>query len=96
MITVKRFTASWCAPCKILAPILSELATQYPTVMFETLDVDEHSEAAKQHNIRSVPTVLFFKNQDLIGVVIGAHVKQKYVDEIEKAITPKNEDHLHE
>jgi thioredoxin 1 len=83
MITVKRFTAPWCAPCRMLAPVLSGLATEYPDVVFETVDVDAQPEVAQQYDIRSVPTVIIFKNDEIVTSIVGANAKQKYVDAIE-------------
>jgi thioredoxin 1 len=83
MITVKRFTAPWCAPCRMLAPVLSGLAAEYPDVVFETVDVDENPEVAQQFEIRSVPTVLILKDDAVVSSIIGANAKQRYADAIE-------------
>ena len=58
MITVKRFTAAWCGPCKQLAPVFEELKKEITEVTFETIDVDENREAAIEQGIVSVPTVI--------------------------------------
>jgi thioredoxin 1 len=86
MITVKRFTAPWCAPCRMLAPVLSGLATEYPDITFETIDVDLQPDVAEQHDIRSVPTVLILKNDAVVDTIVGANAKQKYVDAIQGAL----------
>lgn len=83
MITVKRFTAPWCAPCRMLAPVLSGLASEYPDVVFETVDVDEQPEVAQQYDIRSVPVVMIFKDNEVVSTIVGANSKQKYIDAIE-------------
>jgi len=62
MITVKRYTASWCGPCKALTPIMNELQTEVSDVNFVTIDIDQNKEAAVQDNISSVPTIIMTKN----------------------------------
>lgn len=62
MITVKRYTATWCGPCQALAPIMNELKSEMSNVNFVTLDVDQNKEAASQDNISSVPTIIIMKN----------------------------------
>jgi thioredoxin 1 len=62
MITVKRYTATWCGPCKALAPIMSELQSETSGVNFVTIDVDQNREAATQDNISSVPTIIMMKD----------------------------------
>ena len=61
-MTVKRYTASWCGPCKQLAPIFEELQNELTNVSFETIDVDANKEAAIEKGIASVPTVILEKN----------------------------------
>jgi thioredoxin 1 len=62
MMTVKRYTASWCGPCKQLAPIFNELQNELTNVTFETIDVDANREAAIAEGIASVPTVILEKD----------------------------------
>ena len=62
MMTVKRFTAAWCGPCKQLAPVFNELQNEITNVTFETIDVDENREAAIEKGILSVPTVILEKD----------------------------------
>ncbi len=61
-MTVKRYTASWCGPCKQLAPIFNELQNELTNVTFETIDVDANREAAIAEGIASVPTVILEKD----------------------------------
>jgi thioredoxin-like negative regulator of GroEL len=70
----------------MLAPVFLGLASAYPDVLFEVVDVDEYPESAQQYNIRTVPSVLLFKNGHLTTSIVGANAKQKYVDAIEKII----------
>ena len=62
MMTVKRYTASWCGPCKQLAPVFNELQNELTNVTFETIDVDANREAAIEKGISSVPTVILEKD----------------------------------
>lgn len=62
MITVKRYTASWCGPCKVLAPVMDEIKNELSDVNFVTIDVELHKEAAMNDNIASIPTVVISKN----------------------------------
>ena len=57
-LVVKRFTASWCGPCRTLAPIVERVQSTSPGVRFETIDVDEQSDTAARYGIRSVPTIV--------------------------------------
>jgi len=61
-MTVKRFTAAWCGPCKQLAPVFEELKNEITNVTFETIDVDMDREAAIEEGISSVPTVILEKD----------------------------------
>lgn len=80
MIIVKRYTATWCQPCKMVAPIMEELKNEYlgKGVNFITLDVDENTEQAQQDGVRSVPTVLIMKNGNEVQRIIGAQSKTSY------------------
>ena len=58
MLTVKRYTATWCGPCKQLAPVFEELKNEITEVTFETIDVDQNKESVIAEGIVSVPTVV--------------------------------------
>jgi thioredoxin 1 len=62
MLTVKRYTATWCQPCKQLAPIFEELQKEITNAHFETIDVDMNKEAVMEKGITSVPTVVLEKD----------------------------------
>jgi thioredoxin 1 len=66
MVTVKRYTASWCGPCKQLAPVFEELKKEITEVTFETIDVDQNRESAIEQGIVSVPTVILEKNGEMV------------------------------
>jgi thioredoxin 1 len=82
------FWAPWCGPCRMIAPIIEELAEEYKDkgVVVAKVNTDENQEIAMQFQIRSIPTVLFFKNGELVDGMIGAAPKQMYVEKLEKLL----------
>src|SRR5688572_1892526 len=67
------FWAEWCGPCRLIAPSVEQLAEQYAgSVVVGKLDVDANQRTAIQFNVRSIPTVLFFKDGEVVGSVVGA------------------------
>jgi len=86
MIKVKRYTASWCQPCRQLAPLFEQIQTSFPNVIFETIDVDSSPEEVQEHFITSVPTVIFFKDGMAKQRFTGMQPKSMYVDTINSLI----------
>lgn len=71
------FWAEWCGPCKMIAPSLEQLAQQYSgKVTITKLDVDTNNRTAMRFNVRSIPTLMFFKDGRHVDQVIGAVPKQ--------------------
>ena len=69
--------AQWCAPCRLVSPILDELAAKYAGgILVAKLNVDESQGTASRYNILSIPTLLFFKNGELINSLVGALPKE--------------------
>ena len=66
------FTASWCPPCKKIAPIFEKLSDAHPSLKFVKIDVDEHGSMAQEFGIRSVPTFFFVNGEDVITEFSGA------------------------
>ena len=74
------FTATWCGPCRMIAPIVEELANEYQgRAVVGKVDVDENPETAMNYGIRSVPTLLIFKGGQVVDQIIGAVGKDKMV-----------------
>ncbi|MBN1543612.1 thioredoxin [candidate division KSB1 bacterium] len=76
------FWAAWCGPCKMIAPVIEELAKELEgKIKFAKMDVDNHKQAAMEYGIRSIPTLLLFKNgtvaEQIIGVVDKSNLLQK-------------------
>ena len=81
---VMDFRAPWCGPCKMVGPIIDELATEYEgKVIIGKCDVDENGDVAAEYGIRNIPTVLFFKNGELVDKQVGSAPKSAYVAKIE-------------
>ena len=73
------FWAEWCGPCKMLSPILEELATEYiGKVKIAKVNIDEHQKLAVQFRINSIPTLLFFKNGQVVDQVVGLKSKKEF------------------
>ncbi|HDQ13873.1 MAG TPA: thioredoxin [Sediminispirochaeta sp.] len=71
------FWAEWCAPCKMLHPVLDEISQEYAgKVKVAKLDVDENGEIAAQYNVVSIPTLLLFKDGTVANQFVGAAPKQ--------------------
>ena len=86
MIKVKRFTASWCQPCRQLAPLFEQFKENFPNVSFETIDVDTSPEETQENFITSIPTVIFFKDGVAKQRFTGMQPKSMYVDTINSLI----------
>ena len=78
------FNATWCGPCKMMAPVFDELSETYKNVKFISCDVDECPESAQAYGIMSIPSMIMFKDGKPSDPVIGAQPKKNLEDFIEK------------
>lgn len=81
------FWAEWCGPCRMVGPVIEELATEYADkVVIGKVDVDSNDEITSKYGIRNIPTILFFKNGEIIDKQVGAAQKSVLADKIEKML----------
>lgn len=77
------FWAPWCGPCRMIAPVIEELASDFDgKAKICKVNTDEEQDVAIKYGIRSIPTILFFKNGELVDQMIGASSKQNLADKI--------------
>ncbi len=78
------FWAEWCGPCRMIGPIIEELAQDYDgRVVIGKMDVDSNNDVVGQFGIRNIPTVIFFKDGKMVDKVVGATTKDKFIEKIE-------------
>jgi thioredoxin 1 len=79
------FWAEWCGPCKVLSPLVAELAEEYKgQIKVGKVNVDENNTLAMRYGIMSIPTLKFFKNGKMVGELIGAAPKATVEQEMKK------------
>ena len=81
------FWATWCGPCKAIAPVVEQIATDFKgKVKVGKMDIDKHQGVAQKYNIRSIPTLLVFKGGKVVDTVVGAD-RTRILDSVKKAST---------
>ena len=82
-LTVVKYAASWCGPCRVLAPILENVIKDYNDVNFGEVDIDQNIALAQKDGVRGVPMVVFYKNGKLLDKMVGLQPAQVYQSKIE-------------
>lgn len=81
------FWATWCAPCRAIAPSVEALASEYKDqVKFTKMNIDDNQNTPQQYGIRSIPTLLVFKGGKVVGQIVGAVPKERIKEAISKAL----------
>ena len=81
------FWAEWCGPCKMIGPVVEELAGEYEEkIVIGKMDVDANSSVPSQFNIRSIPTLMIFKNGELFDKIVGVVPKHVLSQKLEAAL----------
>lgn len=76
------FWAPWCGPCRMMEPVLKEVSDEYEAVTVAKLNVDENPTTATKFDILSIPTLLVFKDGQVVKKIVGARSKKQLVDEL--------------
>ena len=86
-LVVVDFWATWCGPCRMVAPIMEQIAGQYAgKVKVTKLDVDANQKTAMRFNVRSIPSILFFKDGAHVDTLVGAYPKPVFDEKITRHI----------
>ncbi|MEB3005331.1 thioredoxin [Capnocytophaga sp. G2] len=81
------FWATWCGPCRMLGPVIEEVAKEYEgKVVVGKIDVDSNQEFAAKYGVRNIPTVLVFKNGEVVGRQVGVAPKKTYTDALDSLL----------
>ncbi|MCO5572413.1 hypothetical protein L7F22_026167 [Adiantum nelumboides] len=81
-LVVVAFKANWCGPCRMMAPVFSELSRKFPQTIFLKIDVDEMQDISAQWNVQAMPTFIIIKDSKELDRVVGANK-----EELEKRLT---------
>lgn len=76
------FYADWCGPCKMVAPVIEEIANEYQDIKVAKLNIDNASDIAAKYGVMSIPTIILFKNGEEDGRIVGFRSKDALVDEL--------------
>lgn len=74
------FWASWCGPCRMLSPIIDEIAEEHPEIKVCKINIDDEAELAIRHGVMSVPTLMIFKNGEIAQTAVGVRPKDEILN----------------
>jgi thioredoxin 1 len=80
------FWAPWCGPCRMVAPVLEEIASERPDLKVVQLNIDENQQTGAAYDVLSIPTLILFRNGQIAKKVIGAYPKKRLEAELEPAL----------
>lgn len=83
-VCVVDFFANWCGHCKMLSHILEELSNEYTNINFYKVNVDDSTSLARNYGVMSIPTLIFFKNNEVIKTMIGLQSKDELISAIKE------------
>lgn len=88
-LLVVDFTASWCGPCRVVAPLMDQLAEEYgDRAKVFKLDLDTNKPIAKRFSIKSIPAILFFKQGQLVETIVGIKSYDEFTSVIKRCLLP--------
>ena len=85
-VVIVDFWAPWCGPCRMFAPTFEAVSEQYPGVVFAKLNTEDQQELAAAFNIRSIPTLMVFKDGKVASTKVGAMPKSKIVEWLNESV----------
>ncbi len=86
-VVVADFWAEWCGPCKMVGPFIEQLAAEYEgKAAVGKIDIEENDDLATKYAIRNIPTVLFFKNGEVVDKMVGAAPKSAYEEKLKSLL----------
>lgn len=83
------FWAPWCGPCKMVAPILNEIAETEDDIVIGKVNVDNNQDLAKKYKVRNIPTLVIFNNGNEVGRIVGVKSKKAILAEVRSAVAGK-------
>lgn len=83
-LLVVDFSATWCGPCRVVAPLIEQLAQEHQDIKVVKIDVDQDKPLAKRYEVRSIPAVLIFKNGELVENIVGAKPYEEFAEAVKK------------